>query len=180
VTAGCDVAADDTCAVTIGDTSVGEAEAGVLALENTATEPGDGVVTVGSVTDLAACVGEEMLGSAVAFGDDFWVPDFGWVTAEVCFGVFVDSGSAVLVGLVVLAVAGAVVVLMSVDPPVLDPLVADVPDEDGVDAVSSAVATPYPVAIAVPTPNATASPPTRPMWAAAPMVSPPRTFSPVN
>jgi len=51
-------------------------------------------------------------------------------------------------------------VLVSV---VVDPLATDVSDAGGFPAVSSAEATPYPVAIAVPTPNATASPPTRPI-----------------
>jgi len=36
---------------------------------------------------------------------------------------------------------------------------------------SSADATPYPVATAVPTPSATASPPTRPMYLEAPMMA---------
>lgn len=42
--------------------------------------------------------------------------------------------------------------------------------EELVDEVSSAAATPYPVATAVPTPSATAKPPTRPMYLAAPML----------
>jgi len=50
------------------------------------------------------------------------------------------------------------VVLVLVAPPVVD-----VSDAGGFEVVSSAEATPYPVAIAVPTPNATASPPTRPI-----------------
>jgi hypothetical protein len=48
----------------------------------------------------------------------------------------------------------------------VDPVVEDVFDVFGLDpaeVVSSAVAMPCPVAIAVPTPNATASPPTRPI-----------------
>jgi hypothetical protein len=51
-----------------------------------------------------------------------------------------------------------VLVLVSVDP-----AVAGVSVDGGFEVVSSAEATPYPVAIAVPTPNATASPPTRPI-----------------
>jgi hypothetical protein len=51
-----------------------------------------------------------------------------------------------------------VVVLVSVDP-----LAGDVSDGGGFEVVSSAEATPFPVAIAVPTPNATANPPTRPI-----------------
>ncbi len=47
--------------------------------------------------------------------------------------------------------------------------VADVDDFDGVESVSSAQATPCPVKTADPTPNATARPPTRPTYAAAPM-----------
>jgi hypothetical protein len=74
-------------------------------------------------------------------------------------GAFVAS----LVG-----VAGDSVVLAVPEVPVLAVDALDGPD----DAVVSADATPYPVAIAVPTPNATASPPTRPIWVAAPMVRP--------
>jgi hypothetical protein len=44
-------------------------------------------------------------------------------------------------------------------------------DGGGGESVVSADATPCPVAIAVPTPNATANPPTRPIWLAAPMAS---------
>jgi hypothetical protein len=68
---------------------------------------------------------------------------------------------------VVLVLVDPLVVLVLVDPLVVlvlvDPLVVDVSDAGGFEVVSSAEATPYPVAIAVPTPNATASPPTRPI-----------------
>jgi hypothetical protein len=64
----------------------------------------------------------------------------------------------VLVVVVVVPVVVAVFVLVSVAP-----LVVEVSDDGGFEAVSSAEATPYPVAIAVPTPSATASPPTRPI-----------------
>jgi hypothetical protein len=82
-----------------------------------------------------------------------------------CSGVtgVVDGSVDVFVSVVVVPV----VVVVLVDP-------------GGLEMVSSAEATPHPVAIAVPTPNATASPPTRPIWVAAPMVflreaSPPAT-----
>jgi len=67
----------------------------------------------------------------------------------------------VLVVVVVVPVVVAVFVLVSVDPLVVD--VSDASDDGGFEVVSSAEATPYQVAIAVPTPNATASPPTRPI-----------------
>jgi hypothetical protein len=67
-----------------------------------------------------------------------------------------DVTGVVEVCVSVVVVPVVVVVLVSVDP-----LVAGV--SGGELVVSSAEATPYPVAIAVPTPNATASPPTRPI-----------------
>src|ERR1700761_2981023 len=91
VAAGCDVRVVDTCAVTIGDRSVGEAAAGVRAVANTATEPGDGVeIAVGTVTAVGSVTAVGTV-TAVAFGDIFWVLDFGWPTAAVCLGAFVES-----------------------------------------------------------------------------------------
>jgi hypothetical protein len=78
----------------------------------------------------------------------------------------VDGSVEVCVSVVVVPVV-VVVVLVLIDPLVVlvlvDPLLVDVSDAGGFEVVSSAEATPYPVAIAVPTPNATASPPTRPI-----------------
>jgi hypothetical protein len=88
----------------------------------------------------------------------------------------VDGLVEVCVSVVVVPVA-VVVVLVFV---LVDPLVVDVSDAGGFEVVSSAEATPYPVAIAVPTPNATASPPTRPIWAAAPMLFLHEASPPVN
>jgi hypothetical protein len=76
----------------------------------------------------------------------------------------VDGSVEVCVSVVVVPVVVVVVLVLVV------PLVVDVSDAGGFEVVSSAEATPYPVTIAVPTPNATASPPTRPMWAPAPML----------
>jgi hypothetical protein len=69
----------------------------------------------------------------------------------------VDGSVEVCVSVVVVPVVVLVVLVL------VDPLVVDVSDAGGFELVSSAEATPYPVAIAVPTPNATASPPTRPI-----------------
>ncbi|HEY6647696.1 MAG TPA: hypothetical protein VI217_11450 [Mycobacterium sp.] len=77
-------------------------------------------------------------------------------------GVVSLSGSVmtgVFDGSVEVCVLVVVVVVLVVVP--VDPLA--VSDGGGFDVVSSAEATPYPVAMAVPTPNATASPPTRPI-----------------
>jgi hypothetical protein len=80
-------------------------------------------------------------------------------------GVVDGSVEVCVSAVVVVPVVVVVLVLVSVAP-----LAGDVSDGGGFEVVSSAEATPYPVAIAVPMPNATASPPTRPMWAAAPML----------
>jgi hypothetical protein len=76
-----------------------------------------------------------------------------------------DVTGVVEVCVSVVVVPVVVVVSVLVAAPVVG-----VSDAGGFEVVSSAEATPYPVAIAVPTPNATASPPTRPIWVAAPMV----------
>jgi hypothetical protein len=141
------------------------------------------VVTV----DAALCVLVGFFAAAgVGFGAGFLVGDT-FSVAVVGFGVCVGSVFPVVPDVTVFVVvlftcsdatgvaAGPVEVCVLV---VVDPLVAEVSDvgefEDVGEfddlAVSSAEATPYPVAIAVPTPSATASPPTRPMWAAAPML----------
>ncbi|HYP96325.1 MAG TPA: hypothetical protein VER34_25120 [Mycobacterium sp.] len=73
-------------------------------------------------------------------------------------GVVDGSVEVCVLVVVVVPVVVAVFVLVSVAP-----LVVEVSDDGGFEAVSSAEATPYPVAIAVPTPSATASPPTRPI-----------------
>jgi hypothetical protein len=112
------------------------------------------------------------VGSAVAVGavvPD--VPVLVWAlttTSPVTVFVVVLEEVVLLSGSGVAGVAdGSVDVFVSV---VVVPVVVVVlVDPGGLEVVSSAEATPYPVAIAVPTPNATASPPTRPIWAAAPM-----------
>ncbi len=71
-----------------------------------------------------------------------------------CSGVDGSVDGSVDVCVLVLVV----VVFVSVDP-----LAVDVSDDGEFDVASSADAMPYPVAIAVPTPNATANPPTRPI-----------------
>jgi hypothetical protein len=79
-------------------------------------------------------------------------------------GVVLLSGSVVtgvFDGSVEVCVLVVVVVVLVVAP--VGPLDACVSAGGGFDVVSSAEATPYPVAMAVPTPNATASPPTRPI-----------------
>jgi hypothetical protein len=119
---------------------------------------------VGAVVGFSVCVG-----SGVPVVPN--VPVLVWalttvppvtVFVVVLDGVVSSSGSVatgVLDGSVEVCVLVVVVVVLVVVP--VDPLA--VSDGGGFDVVSSAEATPYPVAMAVPTPNATASPPTRPI-----------------
>jgi hypothetical protein len=127
-------------------------------------------VFVGAAASVGAVVGSGSLGVSVG-----WVvlavPVLVWaLTTTPPVTVFVvvpddvvplscsDVTGVVEVCVSVVVVPVVVVVLVLVAPPVVD-----VSDAGGFEVVSSAEATPYPVAIAVPTPNATASPPTRPI-----------------
>jgi hypothetical protein len=96
-------------------------------------------VLVWALTTPFATVAPVVVSSGSDFSVDVWV--------DVCVGVPV--------------VVSVVVVLEFVDVSV-DAVSAEVVFED-VESGVSAEATPYPLAIAVPTPNATASPPTRPI-----------------
>jgi hypothetical protein len=106
------------------------------------------------------------VGSAVAVGGVVPdVPVLVWAlttTSPVTVFVVVLEEVVLLSGSGVEGVVdGSVDVFVSV---VVVPVVAVVLVDPGeLETVSSAEATPYPVAIAVPTPNATASPPTRPI-----------------
>src|SRR4051794_30519894 len=116
---------------------------------------------------LGSCVGS---GSAVGVGDGSGV---GFVSVGGGGPVFVLAVTSPLTGSVVAPLTGSgvedsldgsvevrvlvvvvVVVLVSVDPLSVDSVVGDASDDGGFEVVSSADATPYPVAIAVPTPSA--------------------------
>jgi hypothetical protein len=93
----------------------------------------------------------------------------GGVESVVASGFFVALAAVVGCGSVegsVVVFVDDVVVDSSVEP-VVDELVDD--DSDPDESVVSANATPWPLTTAAPMPNATASPPIRPMYAPAPM-----------